>query len=131
MKRMIKHLFRSQKGQALVEFAMVLPVFIVVLFGIVEFGRLWQTMNVITSAAREGARVASLTSPNIGQARNAAQNVLSAANISDATVSVSGPNGANEVIVTVSLNYTPLTGAIVPGVGPLSLSRSTSMHWEG
>jgi len=131
MKRMISYFKSSQRGQSLVEFTLVLPVFIFLLFGIIEFGRLWQTVNVLTSAAREGARVASVTSPSVSQATNAAQNVLTAANIPDATVTVSGPNGIDEVLVTVTLDYTPITGVIVPGVGPISLSRSTSMHWEG
>jgi len=131
MKKFATSLLKSQKGQSLVEFALALPVFIVLLFGIMEFGRLWQTMNVLTSAAREGARVAAVTSPSVTQVTNAAQNVLSASNITNATIAVSGPNAGNEVIVTVSLNYTPITGSIVPGVGPISLSRTTTMRWEG
>jgi Flp pilus assembly protein TadG len=127
----LKRLLHRQNGQALVEFALVLPIFIVLLFGIMEFSRLWQTVNVLTSAAREGARVAAVTAPNAAQAVNAAQNILQASNIRNATIVVAGPNAANEVIVTVSIVYTPLTGAIVPGVGPLNLSRSTTMRWEG
>jgi Flp pilus assembly protein TadG len=131
VKKMAKYFLKSQKGQALVEFALILPVFILVLFSIIEFSRLWQTVNVITSAAREGVRVAAVTAPSMTQVKNAAQNVLSAANIENAMITVSGPNAANEVMVTVSMNYTPITGSIVPGVGGISLSRSTTMRWEG
>lgn len=131
VKKLAKYFLKSEKGQSIVEFALILPVFIVILFSIIEFSRLWETMNVITSAAREGVRVAAVTAPSITQATNAAQNVLSAADIENATITVSGPNAANEVIVTVSINYTPITGSIVPGVGEISLSRSTTMRWEG
>jgi Flp pilus assembly protein TadG len=121
----------SQSGQSLVEFALVLPVFIVVLFGIMEFGRLWEVTNLLTSAAREGARVAAVTEPDAARARTAAQTVLSAGNIRGATVTVTGPNGAGEISVTVSFAYTPLTGSIIPGMSSFSLSRSTTMRWEG
>ena len=121
----------AQKGQSLVEFALVLPVFIIVLFGIMEFGRLWEISNVLTSAAREGVRVAAVTAPDQALAISAAQNVLNVAQISNAQVLVSGPNASNEVSVTVTLNYQPMSGVIVPGLRNMSLTRSTTMRWEG
>lgn len=132
METKFKDLFVQQKAQALVEFALVIPLLIVIIFGIIEFGRLWMTMNTLTGAAREGVRVAAVTAPDPALVQNAAQNVLSAANISGATVSVTGPNAANEVTVTVTMNYTVLTGSIVPGLsGSLQLTRTSIMHWEG
>ncbi len=122
---------KSQDGQSVVEFALLLPVFIVVLFGIMEFGRLWEMSNVLTSAAREGARVAAVSDPDVVRATAAAQNVLNASRITNATVTVSGPNGSNEVSVTVALSYSPLSGSIIPGLATFSLSRSTTMRWEG
>jgi Flp pilus assembly protein TadG len=122
---------RFQKGQSLVEFALVLPVFVVMLFGIMEFGRLWEISNVLTSAAREGARVAAVSEPNVDRARTAAQTVLTAARITSATIAISGPNSDKDIVVTISLAYSPLTGSIIPGLGPFSLSRSTTMRWEG
>lgn len=50
-------LFRSQRGQAVVEFALVLPLLVLILFGVLEFGRIFHTYIVITNAAREGARL--------------------------------------------------------------------------
>jgi Flp pilus assembly protein TadG len=127
---MVQHI-RSQRGQSLVEFALVLPVFVVVFFGIMEFGRLWEISNVLTSAAREGARVAAVSEPNIDKAKAAAQNVLTAAHIASATVAISGPNSDKDIVVTISMAYSPLTGTIIPGLGPFSLTRSTTMRWEG
>jgi hypothetical protein len=45
-------------GQALVEFALVAPIFFLVLFSIIEFGRYVYTVQILNEAAREGARYA-------------------------------------------------------------------------
>lgn len=50
----------SERGQALLETAFVLPIILLVSIGIFEFGRAYQTVQVITNAAREGARVSVL-----------------------------------------------------------------------
>ena len=51
---------RSQSGAELVEFALVLPLLLLVFGGIVDFGLLLQRQQVVTNAAREGARLAIL-----------------------------------------------------------------------
>ena len=50
----------SERGQALLETAMVLPIILLVSVGIFEFGRVYQTVQILTNAAREGARLAVL-----------------------------------------------------------------------
>ena len=127
----MKKIWKSCEGQSLVEFALILPVFLLILFGIIEFGRLWEISNIATSAAREGARVAAIADNTLAQGSAAAQNVLSAGNVSNANVSVLGPNGAQEITVTVVVNYTPVSGTIIPGLGNMTITRSTTMHWEG
>ncbi len=52
----------SDTGQSLVEFSLVLPIFLVLLFGLVDFGRGFYTWLVVTNAAREGARAAAVQS---------------------------------------------------------------------
>ena len=54
------HRAGQEKGAALVETAFVLPIMLLVCVGILEFGRAYQTWQVVTNAAREGARVAIL-----------------------------------------------------------------------
>ncbi len=128
----MKKFCKSQKGQSLVEFALVIPIFILLLFGIIEFGRLWETMNVLTSAAREGARIAAVTSPDGARVRSRALNLLAGSGLTGISVTISGPGGSHDVTVTVSGTYAPLTNAVIPGlVGPFNLTRSTTMHWEG
>ena len=51
-----------RRGQALVEFAMVLPLLLLLLMGLIEFGRAWNLHQVVTDASREGARHAVLQS---------------------------------------------------------------------
>jgi Flp pilus assembly protein TadG len=52
---------RSERGAELIEFALVLPLLLVLVLGIVDFGFLFQRLEVITNAAREGARMAVLS----------------------------------------------------------------------
>lgn len=55
----MKHL-RSERGSVAVEFALILPLLIGLLLGIVEFGRAYNAQITVTAAAREGARVMSI-----------------------------------------------------------------------
>ena len=48
--------FRGRKGQALAEFALILPILFLLIAGIIEFGRGWNIKQAVTDAAREGAR---------------------------------------------------------------------------
>lgn len=48
--------FNSQKGAALVEFAVILPLLLLIVFGIVEFGFIFYNQAILTNASREGAR---------------------------------------------------------------------------
>ncbi|HMC75493.1 MAG TPA: TadE family protein [Vicinamibacterales bacterium] len=50
--------YRSEKGAALLEAAITIPVILLISVGIFEFGRAYQTWQVLTNAAREGARIA-------------------------------------------------------------------------
>lgn len=53
---------RGSSGQSMIEFALVLPMLLVLVFGIVEFGNAWRHYQLITNTAREGARIAVLPS---------------------------------------------------------------------
>jgi Flp pilus assembly protein TadG len=46
----------GERGQAMTEFAIVLPVFLVLIFGIIQFGIVWKNYVTLTDAARAGAR---------------------------------------------------------------------------
>ena len=51
-----KKTIKNQKGAAIVEFAIVLPLLLLLFIGICEFGLLWYNSQVIINASREGAR---------------------------------------------------------------------------
>lgn len=51
---------KTQRGAALVEFAIIALLFFIILFGIIEFGRAWFTYNTLVEATRRGARVAAV-----------------------------------------------------------------------
>ena len=51
---------QSERGAELIEFALVLPLLLLLVLGIVDFGFLFQRLEVVTNAAREGARIAVL-----------------------------------------------------------------------
>ena len=55
----------AQTGQALVEFALVLPVMLLLMVGILEFARAWNLHQALTDATREGARRAAVADPNM------------------------------------------------------------------
>ncbi|MBM4074830.1 MAG: pilus assembly protein, partial [Planctomycetes bacterium] len=51
---------QRRRGAAMVEMALVLPLFLMLVLGIIEFGRAMMIANLVTNAAREGARTAVL-----------------------------------------------------------------------
>lgn len=57
---------KSERGAELIEFALIFPLLLLVMLGIVDFGFLFQRYEVLTNATREGARLASL--PSYGEA---------------------------------------------------------------
>ena len=58
----VRRLGRAERGAELIEFALVLPLLLLLVLGIVDFGFLFQRLEVVTNAAREGARIAILPS---------------------------------------------------------------------
>lgn len=56
----------ARGGQSLVEFALVLPIFLLLLFGLIDIGRYVYTANAVNEAAREGARLGSVAAWSTG-----------------------------------------------------------------
>jgi len=112
-------LFRKdrEKGASLVEFAVVLPLLILLVFGIMEAGWLFAQQVEIRNAAREGARLAVVDFPDPGDsgqiiAETCSRTVLSA---SRASVYLSQNNPGTEsasAVVTVEQQYESLTGVL-------------------
>ena len=70
MNKRVRQLWRikNRRGAAIVEFALVVPILLLLLWGIVDIGRAFYTINNLASAVREGARTAAVmpTDPTAG-----------------------------------------------------------------
>jgi Flp pilus assembly protein TadG len=105
-------LIRGNRGQSVVEFALVLPVLLLVLFGITELGRAVMVKNVLTSAAREGARLAIVTDPDKDAVKARVESVCRAAGITDTTVKITNPDeNTGQIEVTVQSQFVLIPGS--------------------
>ncbi|WP_245153670.1 TadE/TadG family type IV pilus assembly protein [Chlorobaculum sp. 24CR] len=126
-----KMLARSQKGNALVEFALVLPVFLTLVFGMVTFSLALYNKTVLTMATREGARAGAISS-SAGIAETAATSASNNHLISFAsgttTPTINASISSGVITVNASFNYTGLPFLGVPT--SLLISAQTSMKVE-
>ncbi len=67
---------RSRKGTNIVEFAMTLPMFILVMFALVDFGWYFGGMSILDAAVTEGCRAASLVDPLLGDPEFTAETIM-------------------------------------------------------
>lgn len=108
---------RSERGAVAVEFAILAPVLIVLLMGIMEFGRAYNAQVSLTDAAREGVRVMAISN-NQASARTAAKNAAVALNptLVDSNIAFSATSCTADAQMTVTINYTlsTLTGIAGP-----------------
>lgn len=87
-----------RRGAALVEMALVLPVFLTVVMGIIEFGRGLWVGNMVTNAAREGARMAVLDGSSNAEVRQAIKDFLGTA---------VGTTAATEAVISIVITPAP------------------------
>jgi Flp pilus assembly protein TadG len=112
MKTLIHTRFRIRKddGQTFVEFAIVLPILVLLVFGITQFGLIFRNYLAITDAARVGARAAAVKRTNspCTAATTAIQNTVSAGQwtqISSRINCIAGPNVGDQVSITIQYPY--------------------------
>jgi Flp pilus assembly protein TadG len=130
---------REDSGAAVVEFAITLTMLLILVFGIVDFGRALFTMNNLTQAAREGARYGAVSngmSEEIGikDTTIAHAAALGGAALTRADITVTATNaGGTLQYMRVQINYTfvPITPiASLIGLGNIPLSPSAVFRWE-
>lgn len=110
---------RIRRGMAAVEMALVLPIFMLLLTGIMDASRLYWTRSVVRDAAFEGARMAILHEPTVKQVKTVVAEELAAAGLgtlSEVTVGDREPEQPVNVTVTVPFEFYVL-GNIVPSLG--------------
>jgi len=94
----------DENGAALVEFTVLMPLFFLILFGIVEFGSLLFIQNNMTNAAREGARTSALEGSTMSAANQAACRWLSGSGMTFSITSTDLCNASQDVTVSISIS---------------------------
>lgn len=94
----------------------MLPLLLLIVFGITEFGRAWMTVNVISGAAREGARLAAVTGPDVDAVQNRVTDVCTSAGITPSNIVITPPDPNDperRVTVLVETDFTIIPGRIL------------------
>ena len=130
----------NERGVAAAEFALLLPVLLMILFGIIEFGMIMYSRELITNASREGARAGIVQGPpkrTEGEIIAIATTYLTGTGINTAnvtfTVTGEGLTNPNTLTVTATYPYSFLIPYIPTVVGipnPLTITAQTVMRHE-
>jgi Flp pilus assembly protein TadG len=129
--RRLRRLLSGERGTALIETAMTLPLLLLVSVGIFEFGRAFQTWQVLTTAAREGARLAVMPGTTEAAVKARVQSYLTSGQLANtpaialnaaSTVDIGGGATASSSLVTISY---PFKFMVLQPVASLVVSGST------
>ena len=120
---------RNQRGAALIETAITIPLVLLVSVSIFEFGRAYQTWQVLTNAAREGARVAVLEQYTDAQVTSVVRNYLTSGRLTNAATATilvvrNEPFGSTTAS-RITVNY-PFQFMVLNPVARLVRSTSTA-----
>ncbi|HXW05800.1 MAG TPA: TadE family protein [Vicinamibacterales bacterium] len=135
---------KNERGAALLETAITIPIILLICVGIFEFGRAYQTWQVLTNAAREGARVAVISGSTPDQIRAAVSTYMTIGELpapADSQIvinqSVALPFGTGtQVTVNYPFNFMVLNGVarmVRAGSstgGPLTMTAQAVMRNE-
>ncbi len=130
---------QTADGTATVEFAIILPLFVLLLFGIIEFGLAIWRQEILTNASREGARAGIVSGdprPTTPEIIAVVQNYLANAGIDPAstTINVTGTGGISGDPLTVLVQYANdflVLPNLMTGLGAsLTLQAQTVMFLE-
>ena len=120
---------RNERGTALLETAITIPIILLISVGIFEFGRAYQTWQVLTNAAREGARISVLADKTEADVTSAVRGYLQAGGLPGyATAGIvierTVPLGTNTGS-KITVNY-PFQFMVLNGVAKLVTTGSTA-----
>jgi Flp pilus assembly protein TadG len=128
---------RAERGTALIEFTLILPMLLVMTVAAVDFGRAFFVKNVVAQAAREGVRLRAVSSSaDSALVRDRVLTVANASNVTVQDLAITGPDAQKQVKVTVTAEF----NWIFPGVfnlfgatftNPMSLTGEAVMRNEG
>jgi Flp pilus assembly protein TadG len=126
---------RSDAGVELIELAIVMPILVLLMIGVVDFAFLFQRWQVITNSAREGARLASLADDYQEQdVRDRVEDYVAASGL-PGTPNVAVDFSSTEAIAGVSVNTVTVTVTYPSGFlflpGSINLTSASEMRAEG
>lgn len=129
---MKRFFLRDERGQAMVELALVIPLLLVLFMGTVEFGRIFHSYLVITNASREGARVAVLGGSDTAVSDRVGQ-VTAGLDSARLQTSVAPGSRKSGDMASVTVKYEvllifPLFDAFIPN--PVPIQSITKMRVE-
>ena len=132
IKTIMRRWRRREDGQAIVEFALVAPIFLLLVLGVVEFGRAFNVYQTVTDAAREGARTAVIANPTFTLDTVAARinaNLNGAAlDTASAIKTVTGFHTGTGTPLTVSISYPYHLGWLQPFMSWTNAQASFNMN---
>lgn len=110
LRALFRRIRETDAGQVLVEFALVLPVMLLMLFALVDFGRGFYSWLIVTNAAREGARVGATQKPltDIQQRITDSAAGIDTSDLTITVTNVQGPRG-QPIVVDLSYDFTFVT----------------------
>jgi len=128
---------RSDRGTALIEFALVLPFMLLLTFCVVDVSRAFWIKNMAHQAAREGVRFLVVhTVADSGDARQRVLDVLEPVNVSLETFTITGPLPGPRYELTVGVEFQWLFPGLFTWVGaefdnPMTVEATAVMRKEG
>ena len=136
-RRSARRLRRSERGAAMVEFAIVLPLFLLITWGVIDFGRLFFTSNSLANAVREGGRYAAVLADPVASAAAVKTKVkqsfvpFGGPGLTDAEISIDTTTIAGGVIVTITGYPAPVLTPLSTVIGTTStMTRSATFRRE-
>jgi Flp pilus assembly protein TadG len=123
----------ADRGAAAVEFALLLPLLLLIVLGIVDFGRMLNAQVTLTQAAREGARLVALGQPNVPGRTQAAATGLSPVGVAipSSCPTGAGPASNGAVQTSYSFQFSPGLGYLVGLFGGSGLSGQLTLSAQG
>lgn len=136
MMQKLANMVKCERGSVIVEFALFLPLFLILVFAIIELGSAWYSKQMLVNASREGARMGALfEGVEDSEVEIFVANLLNTAGYpGTVTITSTGASGSTGTLVTVAVRSEhefPVIGNLVPGIpSSLPLIATTVMRHE-
>jgi Flp pilus assembly protein TadG len=124
--------FREERGQDLAEYALILPIFLLVIMSIFDMGRAVYYYSALQNSVREGARYGIIYPEDITGIETVVRQKAVGLDVNDLAITTSYPSD-DTIQVRATFQFqivTPIIGALF-GTNELTFSGQSTMHVEG